>query len=417
MRIVVVNNFFPPRVGGSAHLSESLAIGCAAAGNEVMVLTAEYRDAPAEEERDGIHIVRLPAWTMPKLGTAVDFEITFAAGPRNLHRVFRLLDGFAPDVIHLHGQFLDLSWMVSWYARRRNKPVMLSVHTRLESTHRGYDRLFRCLDAALVRPLVSLSRPTYVVMDTLMGEYIEARYRPGPGRTIAIPVGVHTERNRVIDREEARAELGFADEPLILSVGHVIPLRDRLALVGALPRVLARFPQAKLVVVGEVHYPAFLEEARRRGVEHCIVCTGAVDRTTVAKYLAAADVETHDLQGLGLGTASLEAMFAGVPVVAAVRADNFPGIELRSGTNITLVPVGDTVALADAICGLLTDRTVAAQISLGQRQLIESHFAMGAVIARHLTELQRLVDGATIGLRPSAGVPADTTSNEQEDYR
>src|SRR5206468_3741651 len=40
VRIAVVNSFFPPRVGGSAHLSEALARGYAARGHEVLVLTA-----------------------------------------------------------------------------------------------------------------------------------------------------------------------------------------------------------------------------------------------------------------------------------------------------------------------------------------------------------------------------------------
>ena len=44
MRIVVVNNFYPPRVGGSSHLSDALARGYAARGHEVLVVTAAYGD-------------------------------------------------------------------------------------------------------------------------------------------------------------------------------------------------------------------------------------------------------------------------------------------------------------------------------------------------------------------------------------
>ena len=65
MRIAVVNSFFPPRVGGSAHLSEALARGYAARGHQVLVLTASYEDAPEREERDGLRIVRLPSATVP----------------------------------------------------------------------------------------------------------------------------------------------------------------------------------------------------------------------------------------------------------------------------------------------------------------------------------------------------------------
>ena len=124
----------------------------------------------------------------------------------------------------------------------------------------------------------------------------------------------------------ARHDLG--DAPVVVSLGHVIPLRDRVALVEALPKVLAEFPNARLVVVGHVYYDVFLRRARELGVDEAIVSTGAVARADVPDYLAAADVETHDLQGYGMGTATLESMAAGVAVIAGVRPDNFPGIDL-----------------------------------------------------------------------------------------
>ena len=79
MRIAVVNSFFPPRVGGSAHLSEALARGYAARGHDVLVLTASYEGAPPAEERDGLRIVRLPAATIPRSRLSVSFDIAFTA--------------------------------------------------------------------------------------------------------------------------------------------------------------------------------------------------------------------------------------------------------------------------------------------------------------------------------------------------
>lgn len=392
MKIAVVNNFYPPRVGGSAHLADSLAKAYAAAQHDVMVITTDFGDAPARERDRGVDIVRFPAWSFPRLGTAIDFDISFAGGPRNLRRLFRLLDSFEPDVIHIHGQFLDLSWLASFYARRRHIPVLLSVHTRLESTIRGYSLAFGVLDNLLVRPIIALGRPMFVVMDKLMASYIRTRYRVGSDRTVAIPVGVSVSAQPQPEgtRARIRSALGIADRPMILSLGHVIPLRDRLALVEALPRIIARVPDAAVVVVGDVNYGAFLDRADALGVRDHIICTGAVARDEVAAYLAAADVETHDLQGLGLGTASLEAMVAGVPVVAAVDSDNFPGIELCSGDNITLTPLGDPESLAVAICGLLDNRALAHSIGERQRTLVLDHFSMDAVASAYLAELRQL---------------------------
>ncbi len=181
---------------------------------------------------------------------------------------------------------------------------------------------------------------------------------------------------------------------MILSLGHVIPLRDRLALVEALPAVISRIPNVVVVVVGDVNYGAFLDRADELDVRHHIICTGAVPRDHIDDYLAAADVEAHDLQGLGLGTASLEAMFAGVPVVAAVSSDNFPGVELRSGENITLTPLGDPIALATAIFALIEDPQRARSIGARQTELVSAHFSLDGVARAHLAELSRLCRSA-----------------------
>src|SRR5439155_15081840 len=99
VRIVVVNNFFPPRLGGSSHMAAALAEQYVARGHEVLVLTAAYPGAPAEEEMHGFRVVRLPAMKMPKLGLSIDFDMTFVlARPGNVRRVTKILDAFKPDV-------------------------------------------------------------------------------------------------------------------------------------------------------------------------------------------------------------------------------------------------------------------------------------------------------------------------------
>ena len=192
-------------------------------------------------------------------------------------------------------------------------------------------------------------------MDVQMQDYITTRYAGAYAGLEHIPVGVDPAAVLGGDGARVRARHDLGDAPLVLSIGHVIPLRDRVALVEAMPKVLRRHPRARVLVVGRVYYDVFLERARELGVSHAVLAVGAVARADVPDYLAAADVEAHDLQGYGLGTASLESMAAGVPVVAAVRPDNFPGVRLVSGQDLVLVPVGDVQALAAAVVELLGD--------------------------------------------------------------
>jgi glycosyltransferase involved in cell wall biosynthesis len=395
MRIAVVNSFFPPRVGGSAHLSNALAEAYARAGHDVSVLTAAYRDAPAFEERDGLRIHRLPAAIMREIRyLSVSFDIAFTLRPSVGRRVAAILDEFGPDVLHQHGQFFDLTWVTGLWARRRQVPVLLSVHTRLESPSIPYAIAFRLLDKGIVAPTMRRYRPRFVVMDTHMDSYIRSRYRRGIGGLESIPVGVHAERLATGDASIVRDRHGLGKCPLILSIGHVIPLRNRIALVESLPGVRQAIPDVRLVVVGHVYCDAFLQRARQLGVDDLIVTTGAVPSTDIPHYLAAAAVESHDLQGYGLGTASLESMGAGVPVVAAVRPDNFPGVDLVSGQNCWLVPVGDTAALGRALIGAITDEAARNRVSAKGRALVLEHFTMDTVLSRHLEVLNEMVKTA-----------------------
>lgn len=387
MRIAVVNNFYPPRVGGSSHLSDALARGYAERGHEVLVVTAAYAGATTEERRDGLRIVRLPAWTIPETRLSVAFDISFASRPSLPRRLSRLLDDFGPDVLHQHGQFFDLTWASGRWARRRGVPALLSVHTRLENPQASYARVFRGLDAWLVRPALRRYRPRIVVMDKLMDTYIRDRYAGAHAGLVPIPVGVDPAVTTGGDGPRVRAAHRLGAAPVILSLGHVIPLRDRLDLVEAMPKVLAEHPAAVLLVVGRVYYDLFLRRAAELGIAHAVRSVGAVPKAEVADYLAAADVECHE-SGIGLGTASLEAMAAGVPVVAPVDADNFPGIDLTG--RVLLVPRGDPEAIAGTIAAALTDRDRTAALARAGAALVAERFSMSTVLDQHLAVLAEL---------------------------
>ena len=393
MRIVVVNNFFPPRVGGSSHLSDALARGYAARAHEVLVVTAAYGEAPAQEQRDGIRIVRFPAAMLPETRFAVSFDLSFASRPSLPRDLARLLDDFRPDVIHQHGQFMDLTWATGAYARRRGIPVLLSVHTRLENPAALYRHAFRTLDATLVAPRLRRYRPRIVVMDAHMRDYITARYRGGYRELVPIPVGVDPVWVRGGDAAVGRELAGVGDAPILLSVGHVIPLRDRVGLVEALPAVLARHPDARLVVAGRVYYDVFLRRATELGVAYAVRPLGAVPKASIPHLLAAATLESHE-QGDGMGTATLEAMAAGVPIVGWRRLDNFPGVPLHDGGEVLLTDRGDVVGLAQRLLRVLDDPVEAQAVGARGRALIDAHFTLDRVLDAHLATFSELLGRA-----------------------
>ena len=391
MRIVVVNNFFPPRAGGSSHLADSLARGYARAGHEVLVVTAAYQDATQEEVLpEGVRVVRLPAFMIPESKLAVSFDISFATRPSLKKRLAKLLDAFKPDVIHQHGQFFDLTWATGRYARERGIPTLLSIHTRLENPSARYGKVFAALDRYVVLPRLRHYRPRLVVMDAHMHDYISRRYAGAYRDLVDIPVGVDPAWIQGGNRERGRDRLGLSDQPLIMSIGHVIPQRNRLAVVEALPEVLAAHPKTKLVVAGRVYYDPFLKRAEELGVSDAVVSLGAVPKSDIPDLMAAGDVECHE-QGDGLGTATLEAMAAGTPVVGWGRLDNFPGVPLYDGKDIYLAKPGDVRGLAQRLIRALADRESAAEVGKRGQQIVAEHFALQQVIDQHLVCLDDLI--------------------------
>jgi glycosyltransferase involved in cell wall biosynthesis len=127
------------------------------------------------------------------------------------------------------------------------------------------------------------------------------------------------------------------------------------------------------------------------GVEHAIDSIGPVAKSEIPDLLAAADVESHE-QGDGLGTATLEAMAAGVPVVGWGRVDNFPGVPLYDGHDIYLAQRGDVDGLAERLIGALTDGEAARAVGRRARAVVEEHFDLSRVLEQHLECLADLVE-------------------------
>ncbi len=396
MRIAVVNNFFPPRVGGSAHMAASLAEQYAARGHEVLAITAAYGDAPADETKDGYRVVRLPAVKMPQLGLSIDFDMTFASlRPGNWRRLWKLLDEFKPDALHLHGQFFDLSWLAGLYARRRKLPMLLTIHTLLISDNKLYGGVFRFLDTVLVNPILRYLKPRYVILDKLGVDYCVERYGTSDDNSDYFPIAVDTGNFEKPLSKDVREEHGLGDGPVIVSLGHVIPLRNRLPLVEALPSILDKHPGLKVLVVGRVYHDVFLKRAQELGVAEAIIVTGAVPKADVPAYFAAADIVTHDLNG-GCGTASLEAMLSGTATIASVTEDNYPGIELRNGENILLVRPDDSEAVANTVIELLDDPQMRALVAQRESAMVRANFGLDVVADEHLRTFDKLVTEADV---------------------
>jgi glycosyltransferase involved in cell wall biosynthesis len=116
-----------------------------------------------------------------------------------------------------------------------------------------------------------------------------------------------------------------------------------------------------------------------------------VPKHEVPSYAAAADVEAHDLQGIGFGTASLEMLAAGVPVVTTAEPDNYPTGRLTDGVDVVIARSDDPADIARAFLRVLDDPELRARLREGGPRLIAERFSMEAVTAEHLALYERAV--------------------------
>lgn len=378
MRISLTNSFFLPKVSGSIHFTRSLAEEFVRRGHDVQVITCT--PAPSSDEFP-FEVVRLSAKIVNLGGFSYGYEIPFLT-PAGITELRRTLRRFQPDVLHLNQQFFDLSHYAGLWGRKHSVPRILTLHTAFNHNVPWRHQLLRLVDRTAVSPLLRLVDPTIISIDKFMDSYARDRFRSLPRVPIPIPV-----RAGVFDHGDgpaARARLGIGTNPMILSLGHVIPLRDRLAVVEALPILRRDIPEIRLVVVGHVYDDRFLQRAARLGVEDHVITVGQVPHADVRDFVAAADVECHDTSGFGVGTATLEIMGSGVAVAAVIDEDNFPGVAtVEDGVQLMRCESnGDSVA--KALLRLMTDDDLRSEVEKSGRQFVADHFDLAGVADRYL---------------------------------
>lgn len=179
------------------------------------------------------------------------------------------------------------------------------------------------------------------------------------------------------ERREVRQSLGASDDDLLVgAVGAVFPRKGQLYLIRALPHLLEKTPNAKLLVVGDLDAKDYLAkvkaEAESLGVASRIVWTGR--RNDVSRILPALDMSVLASIEENFPLVILEAMAASVPVVAT-DVGGVAECIVPDKTGL-LVPPCDPDALGHALASLATSPQRRESMGeAGRRRLLNSFSA------------------------------------------
>ena len=183
-----------------------------------------------------------------------------------------------------------------------------------------------------------------------------------PGRGRIVHDGIDPERFAV-PAHDLVAELGLpTGTRVVLNVAALVDHKDQRSLVAAAPALLARHPDVVVALVGEgEERSALTQQIGSLGLQNRVRLLGF--RSDVPALLRGAHAAVLCSHLEGFGTAALDAMVCGVPLVAT-RAGGIPEL-VDDGVSGLLVPTRHPASLAAALGDVLGNTELAAVLTAG----------------------------------------------------
>jgi len=235
--------------------------------------------------------------------------------------------------------------------------------------------LIECQDRSILEPehVLCVSRPWVQRLRREFG--VHARL---------VRNGVDCDRFRMprdaVERAADREALGLADRLAVLTVGGIEPRKGSMTLLDGFARLRSSQPERDplLLVVGGAtlfdyrdEIERFAVRARELGVSEHIRHVGTVSPAELERHYRAADVFAFPSTKEGFGLVALEALAAGLPVVAS-ELDVFQTF-LADGESALLCPAGDGDALGDALARVAGDPALRARLVAGGRGVVAAY--------------------------------------------
>ena len=355
-----------------------------AAGADVEVVTTT-----ADGERE------LPA-SVTALGAYEGVPVTYC--PRSWPRAIFHARTLGPvlaarlrsaDVLHVHGLWNATVWRGCREAARAGVPWVLSPRGMLEPAARAHDsarkRLsYRLFDRRVLAGAALLHATSRAEFETLR--------RGWPGsRAVCIPNAVEPHRSVPGAAGAVREQFGLPPfAPVVLFLGRLHAMKRLDLLAAAHAAVLARRPDARLVVAGPDEGGRARSAAAFAPLGGSVTWTGGVDDHTRRALLDACAtlVLCSDSESFGMSVA--EAMAAGRPVVVT-QSCPWPEVEAH-GAGYWIPQTAP--AIADAVLAVLADPAAALAMGERGRALVEREYTWSSAAGRLLVEYRRVVGGA-----------------------
>jgi glycosyltransferase involved in cell wall biosynthesis len=284
---------------------------------------------------------------------------TLDVNPLMAREIVRVVRRLSPDLVHTHLVHADIYGATA--ARLARVPFV--------STRHNDDRYqlgpFRHVD----RAFASGAKRLIAISDAVRRFLVAAGLPAAKFETIHYGLDEMPSLPSELTPEQAGVPDGT---PLVLAIGRLIAQKDHATLLKAFAEVSTRHPDAVLAILGAGPLEAQTRSlATELGLGGHVLLPGRIE---TRDWLDRADVFVHTSRWEGFGIVLLEAMLAGLPIVAT-GVSAIPEIVVDGETGV-LVDPGDIGGFALALGGVLANPERAVALGTAGRARARSHFSI-----------------------------------------
>lgn len=355
-------------------------------------------DGALEDTVDGWHFFRTPE--LPRSGLPVVGE--FQLMQQLERRIEQVARQVGADVLHAHSPVLNARPALR-AGRRLGIPVAYEVRAFWEdaavdhgTTQEGSlrYRLTRQMETGALKR----ADHVFTICEGLRSDIVARGIAADKVTVIPNAVDIEAFDPGGQPDEALKAKLGLANAAVIGFIGSFYAYEGLDLLLEAMPSVLQRQPNARVLLVGGGPQDAALKaQAAALGLADKVVFTGRVPHSEVQRYYDLVDVlayPRHSMRLTELVTPlkPLEAMAQGRVLVASDVGGHKELI--RDGETGRLFQAGSAAALADALAGLLAHRELWPRLRQAGRRFVETERNWQASVAHYRQPYQRLAAAA-----------------------
>ena len=379
MNVLIVSAMFPPIRTGTSFYTKNLAAHLAQLGWNVTVVTAKNVELATEdfsfklEKLNSLHI-NLKSYFK---------HLRFCSFyPSNYRRMVTLASENNVQLIILVNHYLDIAFPAIWASRKLKIPIVVSVGTQMQSMNPFMNSILKFMDRLICGRFIFPNVKAIISWDSEIERYIrEVQRSKIAEKSVVIPFGPNGDTAASMNYRKDYSKRSM----VILGVGAIISQRNYLFHVLVLNHLLKKQPNLKLRIIGHQYTDKPILLAKELGISENVEFLGELPHNEVIQEMRNADIHWMMLSAsyVGLGTATLEAMALGIPVISNSPENLIGKGRLKDLQNYIYCDGMNAVEFSEKLWPILSDSKSLETIGLGGRYLVNEYLNWNFVASEY----------------------------------